>query len=62
MQESERQKATTCYMCGCKFSDPGNYKVKDHCHITGNYRGPAHKHCNNNNNYKNYKIPVFFHN
>ena len=37
-------------------------KVRDHCHITGKYRGCAHNVCNINFNYKNIKIPVFFHN
>ena len=37
-------------------------KVGDHCHITGKYRGCAHNVCNINYNYKNFKIPVFFHN
>ena len=36
-------------------------KVRDHCHFTGHYRGPAHQTCNlkvRNGN----SIPVFFHN
>ena len=37
-------------------------KVRDHCHITGKYRGAAHYNCNINFNYKNYKIPVIIHN
>ena len=33
----------------------GEYKVLDHCHLTGKYRGAAHNDCN-----INYKIPKFF--
>ena len=36
-------------------------KVRDHNHITGNYRGAAHTRCNLQAR-KQYKIPVFFHN
>jgi hypothetical protein len=66
-QHEEFERATTCHICngafrheeGCdKFT-----KVRDHCHVTGQYRGPAHKSCNLNLNYnKVTKIPVFFHN
>ncbi|KAL6416777.1 hypothetical protein ACFW04_014854 [Cataglyphis niger] len=36
-------------------------RVRDHCHLTGRYRGPAHFSCNLN--YKEtYVIPIFFHN
>ena len=33
-----------CYICKKKFdaSDKKNYKVRDHCHYTGKYRGAAH--------------------
>ena len=34
------------------FKDP---KVKDHCHYTGHYRGPAHSLCN-----LKYRIPSYF--
>ena len=37
-------------------------KCRDHCHITGKYRGPAHSECNLQFNYKYYKIPIFIHN
>ena len=36
-------------------------KVKDHCHITGKYRGSAHRDCNINLKL-NHKIPAAFHN
>ena len=36
-------------------------KVRDHCNITGKYRGSAHRDCNIT--FKlNQKIPVIFHN
>ena len=38
-----------------------NVKVRDHCHVTGKYRGPAHVDCNLNFTLTN-KIPVVFHN
>ena len=34
----------------------GNDKVRDHCHLTGKYRGAAHNSCNTK-----YQIPNFFH-
>ena len=36
-------------------------KVRDHCHYTGKYRGPAHRSCNLNYKLLSY-IPVVFHN
>ena len=36
-------------------------KVRDHCHITGKYRGAAHWSCNVNLKLTR-KIPVIFHN
>jgi len=45
------------------YDDVTNYdKVPDHDHLTGKYRGAAHRICNLNLNYKHYKIPVFAHN
>ena len=61
-----------CYICKKEFdkSDTAgpsslerkkNYKVRDHCHYTGKYRGAAHNICNLR--YKVPKeIPVVFHN
>ena len=44
--------ATVCHICG---EDLLSNKVRDHCHITGKYRGAAHNQCN-----INYQIPKFF--
>ena len=52
-----------CYTCKKEFdtSDKKNFKVRDHCHYTGKYRGAAHNICNLR--YKIPKeIPVVFHN
>ena len=52
-----------CYRCKKEFSndDKKNYKVRDHCHYTGKYRGAAQNICNLR--YKVPKeIPVVFHN
>ena len=40
--------ATTCWICNEELNDDdnNNYKVKDHCHFTGRYRGAAHNKCN----------------
>ncbi|XP_011859586.1 PREDICTED: uncharacterized protein LOC105557037 [Vollenhovia emeryi] len=52
--------ATHCHICEKPFAQ-GDDRVRDHCHLTGRYRGPAHSNCNLN--YKNlYCIPVVFHN
>ena len=38
-----------------------NPKVRDHCHNTGKYRGPAHRICNLRYKIPSY-IPIVFHN
>ena len=37
-----------CYICKKEFDkiDKKHYKVRDHCHYTGKYRGAAHDICN----------------
>ena len=47
-------------ICNEVFVD-SDAKVKDHCHITGNYKGSAHRYCNIKVKL-NHKIPVFFNN
>ena len=43
--EEEFQKAQECYICSMKYTNK-DIKVRDHCHITGKYRGSAHQECN----------------
>ena len=53
-----------CHICNKEFCTDNNKemrKVRDHCHYTGKYRGPAHSKCNLNYKIVN-KIPVLFHN
>ncbi|XP_024868174.1 uncharacterized protein LOC112452288, partial [Temnothorax curvispinosus] len=52
--------ATKCHICKEPFA-PDDNRVRDYCHLTGRYRGPAHSTCNLN--YKDsHFIPVVFHN
>ena len=42
-EEHNFKTAYECYLC----EEPlGNDKVRDHCHLTGKYRGAAHSECN----------------
>ena len=49
----------------CRFCEKiiESDKVRDHCHLTGKYRGPAHSKCNIyvNQDQSNF-IPFIFHN
>ena len=59
-EEDRKQfnKASDCWICGETL---GNDRVRDHCHFTGRYRGPAHNSCNLK--YRKPKsVSVFFHN
>ncbi|KYN02011.1 hypothetical protein ALC62_07189 [Cyphomyrmex costatus] len=52
--------ATHCHVCEKPFAKDDK-RARDHCHLTGRYRGPAHSNCNLN--YKDSRcIPVVFHN
>ena len=61
--EEKFKKADECYICDKKYTDE-DIRVRDHCHITGNYRGSAHQECNLKLrvNPEQLKIPVIFHN
>ena len=55
--------ADECHICSKKYTDK-DIRVRDHCHITGKYRGSAHQECNLKLrvNPEEVKIPVIFHN
>ena len=57
---TEYKSATECHICMKPFSSE-NFKVRDHCHYTGLYRGPAHRRCNLRYKIPKY-IPIVFHN
>ena len=52
-----------CHICGEKYTDK-DVHVRDHCHITGKFRGSAHQECNLKLRIKpeDIKLPVIFHN
>ena len=48
MTEDDEQHFKTmdgCHICGEKYTDK-DVRVRDHCHITGKFRGSAHQECN----------------
>ena len=63
-EQKEHDEAKRCFICNGCFDNnkDGKKKVRDHCHFTGQYRGPAHLKCNLDFCFKDFKIPVFFHN
>ena len=64
--ENDFQGAKKCWICqkGYKRDEGENIPVRDHCHMTGKYRGSAHKKCNFRLQIsaEKIKIPVVFHN
>ena len=59
-EEEMSQNACNCWICG-KLFDLIDKKVRDHCHISGTFRGAAHFSCNANFKISK-KVPVVFHN
>ena len=60
--ENERdfRNSTECYICEKPFHSR-TIKVRDHCHLTGKFRGASCQHCNLNYKYPTF-IPVVLHN
>ena len=58
-ENEEFERSNICWICG-KLSDFHD-KVRDHCDVFGNYRGPAHWTCNINLTISK-NVPVKFHN
>ena len=59
-QWKKYKRSTKCHICYKPFTQT-NLKVRDHCHYTGLYRGPAHSLCNLRYKIPSY-IPAVFHN
>lgn len=52
-----------CHICEKPFNDEeSDWRVLDHCHFTGKFRGVAHNSCNVNLTNKFTNVPVFAHN
>lgn len=59
-EEEEYFKNTgICHICALEVPRPD--KVRDHCHFTGQFIGPAHASCNLKRR-RSYKIPIYAHN
>ena len=54
------ENSSKCWICDNGYVDD-EVKARDHCQVTGKYRGSAHRDCNINVKL-NHKIPVVFHN
>lgn len=58
-QKTDYDLATLCHICDRKYYGK-NIKIRDHCHISGSYRGPAHIACSLNVRGKA-RVSVVFH-
>ena len=61
VEEEERfEQSNICWICN-KLIDLSDEKVRDHCHISGKFRGATYWSCNINLKVTK-KVPVIFHN
>ena len=58
-ENEEFENCSICWVCG-KLIDIDHNKIRDHCHITGKYRGSCHWSCNINLKLSK-KLVVMFH-
>ena len=58
-EEESFKNAIKCYACGLDLKEYD--RVRDHCHLTGKYRGAAHSKCNLKMRTPKF-VPVLFHN
>ena len=59
-EDNDFKNSDKCWVCDNDYVD-NDVKVRDHCHITGKYKGSVYGDCNTNLKLNN-KIPVVFHN
>ena len=59
-EEQEFQSSNTCWICETRI-DNDDEKARNHCHVTGKFRGTAHWDCIINLQFTK-KVPVIFHN
>ena len=59
-EENLFQKSNNCWICK-EFINNDEEKVRDHCHVTGKFRGATHQNCNVNLKLTK-KVHVIFHN
>ena len=53
-EEEEFQSSNTCWICE-KLIDDDDEKARDHCHVTGKFRGAAHWSCKRSCNISQFK-------
>ena len=59
-EEDLFQQSSSCWICK-KLIDNNERKIRDHCHVTGKFKGAAHWDCNINFKLTK-KVPVTFQN
>ena len=59
-EENLFQQSNSCWICK-NLIDNDEEKVRDHCRVTGKFRGAAHRSCNINLKLTK-NVPVIFHN